>query len=116
MKRKNKREQKLDQKEFENELNRDLSDQYNKLDVKEKFFEGKNKYVIGAMNFFSTLIFFGLFYWLVKLNINYFTYGFTIEFFDKMDPYLHLAILILSVNSVIQKKSAVEGVIDNWPF
>ncbi len=116
MKKKNEREQELDQKEFENELDRDLSHQYDKLNVKEKFFEGKNKFVIGAMNFFSTLIFFGLFYWLVKYNINYFTYGFTSEFFETMDPFIHLAVLILSINSVIQKRSAVEGIIDNWPF
>lgn len=116
MKKKNEIEQELDQKEFENEIGRDLHSQYQRIEVKEKMHEDKNPFLIGAMNFFSTLFFFGLLYFLVKLNLNYYTLGFTIGFFNLMDPFIKLAILFLSVNSVIQKRSAVEVVIDRWPF
>lgn len=116
MKKKNKIEQELDQKEFENELGRDLSSQYKSIDVLEKMHENKNPYVIGAMNFFSTLFFFELFYWLVKRLVNALTLGFTVDFFMTMDPFIHLAVLILCITSVVKKRSAVEVVIDRWPF
>lgn len=116
MKRKNKIEQELDEKEFENEIGRDLNSQYQRIGVHEKMHEDKNPYVIGAMNFFSTLFFFEIFYWLIKTLINAFTLGFTSGFFQTMDPFLHIAVLILSISSVIKKRSAVEVVIDRWPF
>lgn len=116
MKKKNKIERELDRKEFENEIGRDLHSQYQRINVHEKMHEDKNPYFIGAMNFFFTLFFFGLLYFLVKLILNYFTLGFTIGFFELMDPFIHLAILILSISSVIHKRSAVEFVIDRWPF
>lgn len=116
MKKKNKIEQELDEKEFENEINRDLSSQYQRINVYEKMHEDKNPYVIGAMNFFSTLFFFELFYWLIKIILNYFTLGFTLGFFETMDPFIHLAVLILCITSVVKKRSAVDVVIDRWPF
>lgn len=116
MKKKNEIEQELDRKEFENEINRDLSSQYQRINVHEKMHEDKNPYVIGAMNFFSTLFFFEIFYWLVKSLINSFTLGYTGGFFGTMDPFIHLAVLILSISAVVQKRSAVEVVIERWPF
>lgn len=116
MKKKNEIEQELDQKEFENELGRDLSSQYKSIDVLEKLHENKNPYVIGVMNFFSTLFFFEIFYLLVKFLINVFTVGFTAGFFATMDPFIHLAVLILCITSVVKKRSAVEVVIYRWPF
>ncbi|MBD3615558.1 MAG: hypothetical protein HUJ22_03220 [Gracilimonas sp.] len=116
MKKKNKIEQELDRKEFENEIGRDLSSQYKSIEAHEKMHKDKNPYVIGAMNFFSTLFFFEFLYWMIKLNVNFFTYGFTVSFFARMDPFFHLAVLILCIYAVIQKKSVVEIVIDRWPF
>jgi hypothetical protein len=116
MKKKNKIEQELDRKELEYELNRDVSSKYQSLDVFERMHEDKNPYVLGLMNFFSTLLFFEVFYWLIKMLINYFTLGFTLEFFGTMDPFLHIVVLILAISSVIKKRSAVEVVIDRWPF
>ncbi|MFD2532414.1 hypothetical protein [Gracilimonas halophila] len=116
MKKKNEIEQELDQKEFENEIGRDLNSQYQRIETHEKMHQDKNPYLIGAMNFFSTLFFFELFYWLVKSFINAFTLGFTAGFFTTMDPYIHIAVFILCIASVVQKRSAVEVVIDRWPF
>ncbi|MEX0722937.1 MAG: hypothetical protein WD357_02380 [Gracilimonas sp.] len=116
MKKKNEIEQELDRKEFENEINRDLSSQYQRIDVFERMHEDKNPYVIGVMNFFSTVLFFEVLYWLVKTLINYFTFGFTAGFFETMGSFIHIAVLILAVSSVIKKRSAVEVVIDRWPF
>jgi hypothetical protein len=116
MKKKNEIEQELDQKEFENELARDLGHQYDKIGVKEKLTEGKSPIVIGAMNFFVTLIFFEAFYWVIKININFFTLGFTLNFFSMLDPIMHLAFLIVSIHSVFAKKSAADVIIDKWPF
>lgn len=116
MKKKNKIEQELERKEFENEINRDLSSQYQRIHVTEKLQEDKNPYVLGLMHFFSTLIFFEVFYWLVKWNFNFFTLGFTISVFDVLNPFVHFVVLILSVQAVIKKRSAVEVVIDRWPF
>ncbi|MAO64449.1 MAG: hypothetical protein CL666_05570 [Balneola sp.] len=116
MRKKNDIETELDQKEFENEINRDLSHQYNKIEVKEKLTEGKNPYVLGGMNFFVTLVILEIFYWVVKANVNFFTLGFSLEFFGTLDPFIHIAILVLCVNSVIQKRSVLDSIIDRWPF
>jgi uncharacterized membrane protein (GlpM family) len=116
MRKKNRIEQELNQKEFENELNRDLSDQYNQIQVDENLREGTNKYVLAALHFFSTFLFFELFYLLVKLNINYLTLGYTIGLFQILDFFIHIAVLYLSIDAIRKKRSAVEVVIDRWPF
>ncbi|MDR9418770.1 hypothetical protein [Gracilimonas sp.] len=116
MKRKNDIEQELDQKEFESELDRDLSTQYRKLDAWEKLHEDKNPYVIAAMNFFASLVFFEAFYFVIKLNINYITLGYTMEFFEVMDPFLHVTFFVISVMAIINKRSAVDVIIERWPF
>lgn len=116
MRKKNDIETELDQKEFENEIKRDLSDQYNSIEVKEKLTEGKNPYVLSAMNFFVTLVIFEILYWLIKANVNYFTFGFSVDFFGAMDPFIHLVILLLCVLSVLNKRSVLDSIIDRWPF
>lgn len=116
MKKKNEIEQELDKKEFEKELRRDLDSKYNRVKVEELFYQGKNKYVIGAIHFFSTLIFFEAFYWVVTAFINAFTLGYSQPIFATLSPFVHAGIFILSVSSVVKKKSAVEVVVDRWPF
>ncbi|WP_103664834.1 hypothetical protein [Gracilimonas amylolytica] len=116
MRKKNEIEQKLDEKELEADLHRDLSSQYSNIEVIQKLYEDKNPYVIGVMNFFFTLVFFELLYFLVKTLINSMTLGFTGEFFFTLNPFVHIIILILCITSVINRKSAVEVVIDRWPF
>lgn len=116
MKKKNDIEQELDRKEFENDLGKDLFDEYHRMEVREKLFQHKNKYVLGLMNFFTTLIFFEVSYWLLKINVNYFSLGATLDFFKVMNPFIHGAILILCIYSVIKKHSAVDVLIDRWPF
>ena len=116
MKKKNEIEQELDRKEFENEIGRDLNDQYNKLHVQEQLLKGKNKYVIAAMNFFITMVILEGFYWILKANVNYFSFGASLEIFALLDPFMHLLFLILSIISVVRKKSVVESIIDRWPF
>lgn len=116
MRKKNEIEQKLDEKELESDLYRDLNSEYSRIDVFERFYEDRNPYVIGAMNFFSTLFFFEVLFLLVRnLTINL-TLGFTAEFFSVLSPFVNVSILIVSIVSVIKRRSAVEVVIDRWPF
>jgi hypothetical protein len=116
MRKKNEIEQKLDEKELESDLHRELNSEYSRIDVLEKFYEDRNPYVIGAMNFFSTLFFFELLFLLIRNLTNNMTLGFTVEFFSVLSPFVHVAILILCITSVIKRRSAVEVVIDRWPF
>lgn len=116
MKKKNKIEQELDQKEFENELTRDLTGQYHKIEVEEKFREGTNKYVLAALHFFSTFLFFQVLYMLIKWNLNYLTLGYTISFFQVLNYFVQAGILYLSIDAILKKRSAVEVVINRWPF
>lgn len=116
MRKKNEIEQKLDEKELASDLQRDLNSEYSRIDILEKFYEDRNPFVIGAMNFFSTLFFFEILFLLVRSLINFMTLGFMVGFFSVLSPYVHVAILILSIVSVFQRRSAVEVVIDRWPF
>lgn len=116
MRKKNEIEQKLDEKELESDLHKDLNSQYSRIEVLEKFYEDKNPYVLGLMNFFSTLFFFELLFILIRSLVNNMTLGFTVGFFSKLSPFVHFAILILCIASVIKRRSAVEVVIDRWPF
>ncbi|MDZ7756040.1 hypothetical protein [Rhodohalobacter sp.] len=115
MRKKNDIESELDQKEFENEIDRDLSDQFNKLDVQEKLTKDKNPYVLGFMNFFVPLVFLEAFYWVIKANVNFFSFGLSLEFFGKMDPFIHSDFDIMCEFGA-QKRSALDSIIDRWPF
>lgn len=115
MKRKNEIEQELDQKEFESEIDRDLAHEYRKIDVEEMFYKDKNKYVVGALNFFSTLVVFEVLYWLLKTLINFFTLGFTLPVFEQLNPFVHVAILILGIHAVYTRKTAVIYILKLMP-
>jgi acetylglutamate synthase len=115
MKKKNEIEQELDRKEFENEVGRDLASQYQKIEVEEKLTQGKNKYVIGAMNFFSTFVFFEVFYWCVSTIVNYVTFGLTTGFFMQLSIFVHTAILVLAIYSLITHKSPIVYILKMTP-
>jgi hypothetical protein len=104
---KNEIEQDLDEKEFENEIGRDLASQYNQLTNQEKLMEGKNKYAIGALHFFTTLLFFEVLFWLITTLANRMTLGFTVSFFEQLSPFIHLAIFILAIYSAFTLKSPI---------
>lgn len=57
MRKKNEIEQKLDEKQLEADLHRELNSQYSNIEILKKFYKNKNHYVLGVMNFFFTLIF-----------------------------------------------------------
>ncbi len=116
MKKKNEREQELDQKEFEKDLHQDLTGQYRRIDVDEKLHKGKNKFAIAAMNFFSTVLCFEVFYWLIKTNVNFITLGYTVDFFKILAPIIHAAILIVSIYAVKKRRSAVDIILERWPI
>lgn len=115
MKRKNEIEQELDQKEFESEIHRDLDSQYRKIDVEEQFYKDKNVVVIGVINFLSTLVVFEVLYWLLKTLTNFFTAGILIPFFAQMNPFIHLAIIILGIHALITRKSAIVYILKLMP-
>lgn len=116
MKKKNEREQELDEKEFENELDRALSSEYREIESRERLYEGTNPWIIGALNFFSTLVFFEIAYWVGHVFFNTVTFGYTRSYFEVLGPVVHMGILALSIHAVIRKKSYVEWVVDKWPF
>ena len=116
MKRKNKVEQELDQKEFENQLERDLSSEYEQRSIREKLREGTNPYVLGLMHFLSSFLFFQVLYFLIKWNLNFFTIGATVTLFANIDLIVQVIIMGISLDSIRRKRSAVDFVIDHWPF
>lgn len=116
MRKKNEIEQELDEKELEAELHRNLNSQYTRIEVLEKLYEDKNPYVIGFMNFFFTLFFFEILFFLIRYLINFMTLGFSAQIFSTLSPFVHIAILMIGLASVIKRKSAVDVVIDRWPF
>jgi len=112
MKKKNEIEQELDQKEFENELDRDLSHQYQKIKVHEKLLEGKNPYVIGMINFFGTLFFTLGVYLALKFLYIRVSMGFLSKAFILIDPVVYIGSFGLSVVAVIKKKSPLDTFLD----
>ncbi|WP_421774825.1 hypothetical protein [Gracilimonas sp.] len=107
MKRKNEIEQELDQKEFENDIGKDLAQQYRKLSIEEKLRENANKYVVGIMYFTTTIIFFEVLWWLVSTLFSRITLGFLEAFFTTMTPYMHVAFLIMAISSAFTWKSPI---------
>ncbi|MDZ7807082.1 MAG: hypothetical protein U5K71_08190 [Gracilimonas sp.] len=116
MRKKNEIEQELYKKELEADLHKDLKSQFYRIEVLEKFYEDKNPYLIGLMNFILTFFFFEILFFLIRYVVIGFTLGFAVKFFSVISPFVHIAILILCITSVIKKRSAVETVIDRWPF
>lgn len=107
MKRKNEIEQKLDQKEFENDIGRDLAQQYRRLNIEEKFREDANKYVVGMMYFLTTIIFFELLWWLVSASLSRLSLGFLEAFLVEMTPVMHVTFLIMAIYSAFTWKSPI---------
>lgn len=112
---KNEIEQELDQKEFENELGRDLASHYNQLTNKERLMEGKNAYLIGATHFFTSIVFFEVLYWLIKALINGMSLGFTEPFFEFLFPFNHLVFLIMGIYSAYTLKSPIIYILKLMP-
>ncbi|MEX0609895.1 MAG: hypothetical protein WD016_07955 [Balneolaceae bacterium] len=108
---KNKIEQELDQKEFENELGRDLQLEYHNLETEEQSLKGKNKYVIAGIHFFGTIIMCYIFVFLARMIFNMF-FGAAIAMFgidvSWINPLIHGAILILGIYSVYKKRSILD--------
>lgn len=112
MKKKNEIEQKLDEKEFESELQRHLSLENRKNDSKEAFLKDKNIYVIGAINFFGTLFFSLGFYILAKIAIKWYSLGYLGDFFLVLDPIVYGIALSLAIIAVVKKQSPLDRIID----
>jgi hypothetical protein len=55
MRKKNEIEQELNEKELDADLHKDLNSHYSHLEVLERVYKDKNPYVIGALNFLTTL-------------------------------------------------------------
>lgn len=114
MKRKNKIEQELDRKEFENEIGKDLHLQYQRLDNQEKLISGKNKYVLAAIHFFGTTFFILGFYFLLKILSIRFSMGYLAPFFGITDYMVFSLAFVLGVIAVYKKRSPLEDIIGKW--
>lgn len=112
MKKRNEIEQELDQKELENEIGKDLASQYNRREAEEKLLEGKSIYVIGAINFFGTLFFSLVFYFIVRWIFNYMTMGYASGIFAILNPLAYGISIVMSVAAVIKKKSPLDKILD----
>lgn len=113
MKRKNEIEQKLDEKEFESELQRYLSHKDRKNDFREAFLKDKNPYVIAALNFFGTAFIILVFYWMIRFSIRVYSLGFLGDFFFVLDPLVYGVAIALGIIAVIKKKSPLDYIL-NW--
>ncbi|MGN8226633.1 hypothetical protein [Gracilimonas sp. BCB1] len=107
MKKKNEIEQELDQKEFENDIGKDLAQQYRKLNIEEKLREDANKYVVSLLYFTSTLVFFEVLWWLLSAILVPITLGILGAFFETMTPFMHVAFLIMAISSAFTWKSPI---------
>ncbi|MEQ8525777.1 hypothetical protein [Gracilimonas sp.] len=115
MKRKNEIEQELDQKEFENDIGRDLAQEYRKIDIEEKLRQDANKYVVGLMYFITTLVFFEGLWWLISTSMAKMTVGFLGAFFSAMTPFMHISFLIMAIYSAFTWKSPIIYVLKLTP-
>ena len=115
MKRKNEIEQELDRKEFENEIGRDLAQEYQRLDIEEKLQQDANKYVVGVMYFITTMVFFEMLWWLVSTSLARLTIGFLSAFFSTMTPFMHITFLIMAIYSAFTWKSPIIYVLKLTP-
>ncbi|MCP9292517.1 hypothetical protein [Gracilimonas sediminicola] len=115
MKRKNEIEQELDQKEFENDIGKDLAQQYRKLNIEEKLREDANKYVVGVLYFTSTLVFFEVLWWLLSSILGPITLGILEAFFETMTPFMHVVFLIMAISSAITWKSPITYILKLTP-
>lgn len=115
MKRKNEIEQELDQKEFEYEIGRDLSQQYRKLNIEEKLREDANKYVVGVLYFTTTLVFFEVLWWLLSKILVPISLGILEAFFATMTPVMHIVFLIMAISSAFTWRSPIVYILKLTP-
>lgn len=112
---KNKIQQELDRKEFENDIGKDLKLMYEELDAKEKFYANHNKYTVAAFHFFGTLIVCYITFYGLKLLFNVF-FGTALAMlgisFAWLTPLIHGAIWVASVYSVYRRRSVLDDLID----
>lgn len=114
MRKKNKIEQELDKKEFENDLGKDLHLEYQKIDNHESLLRGKNKYAIAAINFFGTLFFPLIIYIGIKIMVRNSTAGFGSGIFTVLDPLVYGVLLSLAVIAVVKKKSPLDYLLQRF--
>lgn len=108
------KENELRQKEFENDLSRDLNLASSKQDHEELKFRDQNKYVVTAIYFFGTLFFGYFIFFMVRYMFNV-VFGTAVGFFglDLTLIYIpiHAAIFILAVISAVKKRSMIDQIL-----
>src|SRR5690554_3402592 len=114
---KNKLEQELKQKEFENEINRDLNLENSKQEYHERFHAGYSTFEITAIYFFGTLIV-SYFIYFVAGYIFKMLFGTAIGFLG-IDPTLitipiHAAIFIIATISAVKKRSILDDIFSRY--
>lgn len=112
---KNKLEQELKQKEFENEIERDLNLKYAEQNHHERMHAGKNKYVLSAVYFFGTLVVCYFIYIITIVIINTLfgaVLGYLGVYYSLFKIFVHAAIFILATVSAVKRKSVLDEYID----
>lgn len=114
MKNENKIQRKLKQKEFENELHKDLKLEHQRQKAQESLYQNKNPYVIGLINFFGTLFLGFGFYFAVRMGVNYISGGFLHSVFAVLNPVMYVLIIGAAVVAVVRKKSPLDSLLNIW--
>ncbi len=114
MKNENNTQRKLKQKEFENELHKDLELEHRRQEAQEALYKNKNPYVIGLINFFGTLFLGFGFYFAVRMGVNYVTGGFLHTVFSVLNPVMYVIIIGLAVLAVVRKRSPLDSLFNIW--
>lgn len=111
---KNKLERELEQKEFENQIKRDLKIESEIVEYQERSHRYKNKYIISATYFFSTLFICYLFFFMARIIFN-FMFGMAVGFMGIDLGWIaipvHAAIWIIAVTSAIKRKSVLDNIL-----
>lgn len=114
---KNKIENELRQKEFENSLGRDLKLESSKQDFEDLKFKDNNKYVITAIYFFGTLLFGYIFLFMTRYIFNV-MFGTAIGFagIDMTLIYIpiHAGIFIMAVISAVKRRSVIDRILNRF--
>lgn len=111
------RKKELDEKEFENEIARDLRLESQKQGIREIREEDENKYVVAAILFFGTMAISYAFLFGAKMMFNFLlgpVLGMTGINLDWINPFLHAIVWIASIVSVVQKRSVLDLLIDRY--
>ena len=92
------RKKELERKEMEYQVGRDLKHKYDRIEAFEKILKNKNPWVIGAINFFGTL---------VICYFPYFAFSLFIDF-GMAGTILQIGFWVIAFISLIQKRSFLE--------